>query len=61
MKIAFQLAYRNLMGAGLKTWLNVGILAFTFILIVFQNGFMDGWNKQAVLASMEWEYGIGQV
>ena len=46
MKLAFQLAYRNLMGAGLKTWLNVGILAFTFILIVFFNGFMDGWNKQ---------------
>ena len=60
MKLAFQLAYRNLMGAGLKTWLNVGILAFTYILIVFYNGFMNGWNRQAVNDAVEWEYGQGQ-
>lgn len=60
MKLALQLAYRNLMGAGLKTWLNVGILAFTYILIVFYNGFMDGWNRQGVADAMSWEYGQGQ-
>ncbi len=60
MRLAFQLAYKNLVGAGLKTWLNVGILAFTFILIVFYNGFMDGWNRQAVNDAMSWEYSEGQ-
>lgn len=59
MKLAFQLAYRNLIGAGLKTWLNVGILAFTFLLIVFYNGFMDGWNRQAMNDSIKYEFGEG--
>ncbi len=59
MKLAIQLAYRNLMGAGLKTWLNVGILAFTFLLIVFYNGFMDGWNAQAMRDSVAYEFGEG--
>ena len=30
MKLAFQLAYRNLVGAGLRTWLNVGHFSFHF-------------------------------
>ena len=61
MKLAFILAYKNLIGAGLRTWLNVGILAFTFILILFYNGLLDGWNQQAKLASIEWEYGYGEL
>ena len=31
MKLAFHLAYKNLMGAGLRTWLNAGVLSFAFI------------------------------
>jgi len=61
MKLAIQLAYRNLMGAGLKTWLNVAVLAFTFLLIVFFNGFIDGWNRQAIVEGVKWEYGQGQL
>lgn len=61
MKLALELAYKNLIGAGLKTWLNVGILAFTYLLIVFYNGFMDGWNRQSVKDSIAWENGHGQV
>lgn len=61
MKLAFQLAYRNLMGAGLRTWLNVGILAFTFIVIIFFNAYLDGWNLQAQRESVKWEYGNGQL
>jgi putative ABC transport system permease protein len=61
MKLAFQLAYRNLVGAGLRTWLNVGILAFTFIVIIFFNGYLDGWNLQAQRESIKWEYGHGQL
>lgn len=61
MKLAFQLAYRNLVGAGLRTWLNVGILAFTFIVIIFFNAYLDGWNLQAQRESIKWEYGHGQL
>jgi ABC-type lipoprotein release transport system permease subunit len=61
MKLAFQLAYKNLMGAGLRTWLNVGILAFTFIVIIFFNAYLEGWNLQAQRDSVKWEYGQGQL
>lgn len=61
MKLAFQLAYKNLMGAGIRTWLNVGVLAFAFILIIFFNGMLDGWHQQAKKDSIAWEYGYGQL
>lgn len=61
MKIALQLAYRNLIGAGLRTWLNVVVLAFAFILIIFFNGWLDGWNQQAKSDTIAWEYGHGHL
>ncbi|WP_020539015.1 ABC transporter permease [Lewinella cohaerens] len=61
MNLAFQLAYKNLMGAGLRTWLNVGVLSFSFIIIIFYNGLIDGWNEQAKRDSIAWEYGYGQL
>jgi ABC-type lipoprotein release transport system permease subunit len=61
MKLAFQLAYKNLMGAGLRTWLNVIVLSFAFVLIIFFNGLIDGWNQQASIDGIEWEYGHGQL
>ena len=61
MKLAFQLAYRNLIGAGLRTWLNVIVLSFAFVIIVFFNGLMDGWNLQARQDTTAWEYGYGQL
>lgn len=61
MKIAFQLAYKNLIGAGLRTWLNVGVLSFAFIVILFYNGWIDGWNEQAKRDTIEWEYGSGHL
>ena len=60
MKLSFQLAYRNLIGAGLRTWLNVGILTFTFLVILFYNGLLDGWNLQAKRDAINWEFGCGQ-
>ena len=61
MKLAFQLAYKNLIGAGLRTWLNVGVLAFSFIIIIFYNGLIDGWNEQAKRDSIAWDYGNGHL
>jgi len=61
MKIAFRLAYKNLIGAGLRTWLNVAVLAFCFIVIVFYNGFLNGWQDQGRQDAMNWEFGYGQL
>ncbi len=61
MKLAFQLAYRNLMGAGLRTWLNVGVLSFAYVLIILLNGILDGWNEQARTDTIAWEFGQGQL
>ncbi|HQV38956.1 MAG: ABC transporter permease [Flavobacteriales bacterium] len=61
MKLALQLAYRNLVGAGLRTWLNVIVLAFAFLMIIFFNGLMDGWDRQARRDSIAMEFGNGQL
>jgi len=61
MKIAFRLAFKNLIGGGLRTWLNVAVLAFCFIVIVFYNGFLNGWQDQGRQDAMNWEFGQGQL
>lgn len=45
--IAFKLAIRNLLGAGLRTFLIVFILSVAYFLIIFMNGIYQGWDKQA--------------
>ena len=54
------LALRNLLGAGLRTWLNVVALSFSFVAIIFLQGMYDGMNEQAVHASLGALYGGGQ-
>lgn len=61
MKLAFHLAYKNLIGAGLRTWLNAGVLSFAFVIIIFYNGLIDGWNKQASVDGVNWEYANGHL
>jgi putative ABC transport system permease protein len=61
MKLAFQLALKNLLGAGLRTWLNAAVLSFSFVMIIFFNGMLDGWNEQARRDGIAWEYGQGQL
>ncbi len=58
--IALKLAYRNLVGAGLRTFLNVLVLSFAFLLIIFYNGWIDGWNRQGIKDTKDWETGNGQ-
>ena len=59
--IAFKLAFKNLVGAGLRTWLNVSVLSFAFVVIVFYNGLLDGWNQQARHDTIDWETGNGEL
>ena len=60
MKLAIQLAYRNLIGAGLRTWLNVLVLSFSFVVIIWLKGIMTGWDHQAKNDMTRWEIGGGQ-
>jgi len=58
--LAIKLAFKNLLGAGLRTWLNVTVLSFAFILIIFYNGMIDGWQRQGRNDTQDWETGQGQ-
>ncbi len=58
--LSLKLAFKNLLGAGLRTWLNVLALSFAFVLIIFYNGLIDGWNRQGSRDTKEWETGMGQ-
>jgi ABC-type lipoprotein release transport system permease subunit len=60
MKLAIKLAIRNLLGAGLRTWLNVIVLSFSFVVIIFMKGVMKGWDLQAKNDMTEWEIANGQ-
>lgn len=60
MNLAFKLAYRNLKGARLRTWLNVIVLSLAFIVIIWNKGLLNGWDQQARRDTIEWEIGGGQ-
>jgi putative ABC transport system permease protein len=58
--LTLKVALRNLLGAGLRTWLNVIILSFSFIIIIWLKGLLEGWDRQARNDMIEWEIGGGQ-
>ena len=59
--LAIKLAFRNLIGAGLRTWLNVIVLSISYVLIILMFGMIDGWNMQARTDTIDWEIGNGQL
>lgn len=54
-----KLALKNLLGAGLRTWLNVFVLSLSFVLIIFARGLLEGMNQQAEQAMVASEVGGG--
>jgi putative ABC transport system permease protein len=54
-----KLAVKNLLGAGLRTWLNVFVLSLSFVLIIFTQGLLKGMNRQAEEAMIAVEIGGG--
>lgn len=59
--LTFKLAIRNLVGAGLRTWLNVFVLSLSYVVIIYLNGMLDGWNRQAKTDMIHWDTGQGQL
>lgn len=55
-----KLALRNLLGAGIRTWLNVVVLSFSFVAIIWTQGYLEGMNQQMAQAKIQSEYAGGQ-
>ncbi|MCF7801826.1 MAG: FtsX-like permease family protein [Candidatus Marinimicrobia bacterium] len=58
--LLFKLAFRNVIGAGLRTWLNVIVLSLSFVTIIAMQGLYKGMQYQAEDAMMQVEYAGGQ-
>ncbi len=59
--LTLKLAFRNITHAGLRTWLNVGVLSFAFVLIVLIEGLYDGVLQQVKDDMIDSEIGGGQL
>lgn len=55
----FHLALKNLIGAGLRTWLNVFVTALSFFMIIFISGMYDGMRKHARQVTIDTEVAGG--
>jgi ABC-type lipoprotein release transport system permease subunit len=55
-----KLAFRNLMGAGVKTWLKVAVLSLSFVVIIGLQGLYQGMSLQASQAMLAADIGGGQ-
>jgi len=55
----FKIAIKNLLGAGIRTWLNVFVTAVSFFLIILMSGMYDGMREHAMQVSIETEIAGG--
>jgi len=55
-----RLALRNILGAGVRTWLNVVVLSFAFVAIIWMQGLFIGMGEQITHAMIDAECGGGQ-
>lgn len=58
--VIFRLALKNILGAGLRTWLNVFVLSAAFVLIIWVQGMIEGMNRTVMQAKIDTELGGGQ-
>ncbi len=56
----FKLAYRNIMGVGFRTWLNIFILSLAYFAIIALQGFYVGWQDDATREMKIWDIAGGQ-
>ena len=55
----FKIALKNLLGARLRTWLNVFVTAISFFMIIFLSGMLNGIQEHAMQVSMKTEIAGG--
>jgi len=56
----FKLAYKNIIGAGFRTWLNIFILSLSYFVIIALQGFFLGWQEDATREMRNWDLAGGQ-
>lgn len=54
-----KLAFKNIRGAGLRTWLNAIALSFSFVAIIFLQGLYNGMSDQLEKATVDAQYAGG--
>jgi putative ABC transport system permease protein len=55
-----KLAWRNIIGGGLRTWLNVFILSIVLVAIIGFHGIYVGWQRDAENSMIDWYIAEGQ-
>ncbi len=55
-----KLAWRNIIGGGFRTWLNVFILSIVLVSIIGFHGIYVGWQRDAENAMIKWHIAGGQ-
>jgi putative ABC transport system permease protein len=55
-----KLAFRNMLGAGAKTWLNAIVLSLAFVIIIWSQGLYIGMDAEVSRSMIETYYGGGQ-
>jgi len=58
--LTLRLAYKNIIGAGIRTWLNVIVLSVAFVTIIGMQGLYRGMLDRARDAMIRMELGAGQ-
>ena len=59
--VILRLAIKNLLGAGMRTWLNVVVTSFSFTIIIFFNAMYDGMRQDTLRIMLDTEVGGGQL
>jgi putative ABC transport system permease protein len=57
----WKLAWRNIQGAGLRSVINIIIIALVMIGIIWSQGMYEGWMRTAERESREWLNGDGRI
>jgi len=57
--VLFKIAIKNLLGARLRTWLNVFVTSISFFMIIFLSGMYDGMREHAKQVSIDTEVAGG--
>ena len=57
--LLLRLALKNLLGAGLRTWLNVAVTSMSFVIIIFMSGMYKGIIENAKRSMMDTEVAGG--
>jgi putative ABC transport system permease protein len=58
--LIFKLAWRNIIGGGFRTWLNVFILSVVIVTIIGFHGMYTGWQKDGENGIIKWHVAGGQ-